>query len=58
MQGEGLDMRGKSVARYTPHTENDDATIDVVPEVFAVPSLLDAAIMTYVFAMIPECACR
>lgn len=48
MQGEGLDMHGKSVGRYSPHTEDADATLDMLPEALAVPTLLDAAIMTYV----------
>lgn len=55
LQGDGLDVRGKSVARYTPHTESTDATIDVLPEAMAVPDLLDAAIMTCVY---PRCMAR
>lgn len=48
MQGEGLDAQPKSVARYTPHGPKFDATLDIMPEALAVPSLLDATILTCV----------
>ncbi|KAH8106079.1 hypothetical protein BXZ70DRAFT_904134 [Cristinia sonorae] len=46
MQGEGLNVRPKPIARYTPHGEETDATLDVLGEASAVPDLLDAAIIT------------
>ncbi|THH33648.1 hypothetical protein EUX98_g523 [Antrodiella citrinella] len=46
MQGEGFDAEGKAVARYTPHSANMDAALDILPEALAVPNLLDATIMT------------
>ncbi|CAL1701487.1 unnamed protein product [Somion occarium] len=44
--GEGFDAEAKSIARYEMHSDNRDATLDILPEALAVPDLLDAAVIT------------
>ncbi|TCD66949.1 hypothetical protein EIP91_000727 [Steccherinum ochraceum] len=46
LEGEGFDVRGKTLARYSPHTETTDATLEVLGEGMAIPDLLEAMVMT------------
>ncbi len=48
MRGEGLDMKPTPIARYSPHTETRDATLNVLPKGLAIADLLDAIVLTYV----------
>lgn len=46
MRGEGLDMKPTPIARYSPHTETRDATLNVLPKGLAIADLLDAIVLT------------
>ncbi|KAK7695538.1 hypothetical protein QCA50_000174 [Cerrena zonata] len=46
VSGSGFDTQAKTVARYMMHTEDRDATLELLPEALAVPDLLDACVLT------------
>lgn len=49
VNGQGFDRKPKSIAQYTPHGDNTDATLAVLPEALHVPDLVDVLIMTSFF---------
>ena len=46
VSGSGFDTQAKTVARYMMHTEDRDATLEMLPEAMGVPDLLDACVLT------------